>query len=364
MAAAVPAGQALGGRQWAAASSRAASSSAGPGLRPGRRGRGRGRDGPAGADRRAARGAGGGGLGGWPGGTGWRSCCAPRRWPATGPPRRDPAAPPAPTCHSPGTAGRPSRPSTAPGLVQCLLCAHGCVLAEGERGRCRARINVRRRAAQPRLRPARSPCTSTRSRRSPSTTSCPARRPTRWPPSGCPLRCKFCQNWEISQARPRTTTRPFVAAGDDGRARAAARRAPGHRLHLQRADRLHRVPRRHRARGAAARAALGARLLRLHERGAARRDVRGARRDQDRPQGLQRRSSTASVCERRAGAGAAQHQAGRARAAGTSRSSTSSCRRSTTRRDDARRARANGSPASSGPTCRSTSRASIPTTSC
>jgi pyruvate formate lyase activating enzyme len=40
---------------------------------------------------------------------------------------------------------------------------------------------------------------------------------------GCPLRCRFCQNWQISQARPEDYPVPFVSAADmAGRARAAA----------------------------------------------------------------------------------------------------------------------------------------------
>ena len=30
--------------------------------------------------------------------------------------------------------------------------------------------------------------------------------------SGCPLSCKFCQNWEISQSRPEDFDVPFVSA--------------------------------------------------------------------------------------------------------------------------------------------------------
>ena len=99
----------------------------------------------------------------------------------------------------------------------------------------------------------RSPSTSIRSRRSPSTTSCPAPSAFSLATSGCPLRCKFCQNWEISQARPRTTRRRRRSAAAVA-ARAAAQRRAGDRLHLQRADRLHRVPDRHRARRRGSRA--------------------------------------------------------------------------------------------------------------
>ena len=63
--------------------------------------------------------------------------------------------------------------------------------------------------------------------------------------AGCNFNCKFCQNWEISQARPEqveTIDLPPDAAAvaprpDDG--------CPVHRLHLHRADRLLRIHGRH-----------------------------------------------------------------------------------------------------------------------
>jgi pyruvate-formate lyase-activating enzyme len=46
--------------------------------------------------------------------------------------------------------------------------------------------------------------------------------------AGCNLGCKFCQNWEISQARPETDNRPTpekVGRGPENR-------LPLHRLYL------------------------------------------------------------------------------------------------------------------------------------
>jgi pyruvate formate lyase activating enzyme len=43
--------------------------------------------------------------------------------------------------------------------------------------------------------------------------------------AGCPLRCKFCQNWEISQSRPEDFSARFVPAADMVRA-ASSRQSP------------------------------------------------------------------------------------------------------------------------------------------
>ena len=233
------------------------------------------------------------------------------------------------------------------------------------RGRARALPGAdqrRRRAAQPRLRPA--DRRARRPDREEALLPLPARRRGllaghRRLPAALPV---LPELGDLAGAA-RGLRRAVRAARGDGRARRAARRRAGHRLHLQRADRLHRVPDRHRARGAPARAALGARQLRLHERGAARRDVRGARRDQDRPQGLQRgvlpRRSAAPSWSRCCAA------SGRSRASGRHLEIVNLV--VPTLNDSERDARASsptGSRASSGPTCRCTSRASTPTTSC
>ncbi len=86
-------------------------------------------------------------------------------------------------------------------LVKCLLCAHGCVLAEGERGRCRARINsggqmrslVYGRPIAVHIDPI---------EKKPFYHFLPGAQAFSLGTAGCPLHCQFCQNWEISQARP------------------------------------------------------------------------------------------------------------------------------------------------------------------
>ena len=86
-------------------------------------------------------------------------------------------------------------------IVKCLLCAHGCVLKTGERGRCRARINqngvlkslVYGSPAAIHVDPI---------EKKPFYHFLPGSNAFSLGTAGCPLSCRFCQNWEISQARP------------------------------------------------------------------------------------------------------------------------------------------------------------------
>jgi len=86
-------------------------------------------------------------------------------------------------------------------IVKCLLCAQGCVLAEGERGECRARMNidgelhslVYGRPISVHIDPI---------EKKPFYHFLPGRDAFSLATAGCPLSCKFCQNWELSQARP------------------------------------------------------------------------------------------------------------------------------------------------------------------
>jgi pyruvate formate lyase activating enzyme len=86
-------------------------------------------------------------------------------------------------------------------IVKCLLCAQGCVLKSGERGRCRARINlngvlkslVYGRPAAIHVDPI---------EKKPFYHFLPGASAFSLGTAGCPLSCSFCQNWEISQARP------------------------------------------------------------------------------------------------------------------------------------------------------------------
>jgi pyruvate formate lyase activating enzyme len=95
-------------------------------------------------------------------------------------------------------------------VVKCLLCAQGCLISEGARGKCRARINVSGelrtlsygRPISVHIDPI---------EKKPFYHFLPGRQAYSLATAGCPLHCKFCQNWEISQARPEDNELPFVS---------------------------------------------------------------------------------------------------------------------------------------------------------
>ena len=147
-----------------------------------------------------------------------RTAPVARYWAAAG----DPAAKCA-SCHGPGTvSGKP--PKHAPGLVQCLLCARGCALAEGARGDCGARLNrggklrslVYGRPVAVHVDPI---------EKKPFYHFLPGSQAYSLATAGCPLHCRFCQNWEISQSRPEDHAAAFVPPTQVVRD-AADRRAP------------------------------------------------------------------------------------------------------------------------------------------
>jgi len=127
-------------------------------------------------------------------------------------------------CHAAGElAAEPGQPH--PDLtVRCLLCAQRCRIADGERGRCRARINV---AGELRSLVYGRPISVHVDpiEKKPFYHFLPGSAAFSLATSGCPLRCKFCQNWEISQARPEDHHTEYVAPEHVVRA-AAARSAP------------------------------------------------------------------------------------------------------------------------------------------
>jgi pyruvate formate lyase activating enzyme len=115
-------------------------------------------------------------------------------------------------------AGADARPA------QCLLCAQRCRIPAGGRGRCRARYNrggtlvslVYGRPAAIHIDPI---------EKKPFYHFLPGSQAFSLGTAGCPLSCRFCQNWELSQARPEDTAtdwvEPAALAAD-----AAARQAP------------------------------------------------------------------------------------------------------------------------------------------
>ncbi|HPC01349.1 MAG TPA: AmmeMemoRadiSam system radical SAM enzyme [Syntrophales bacterium] len=103
-------------------------------------------------------------------------------------------------CHDPseGLKGAYEHPA---GLVRCLLCPHRCVLLPGQRGRCRARMNVDGELVS--LVYGRPVAVHTDPiEKKPFYHFLPGAAAFSLATAGCPLSCPFCQNWQISQARP------------------------------------------------------------------------------------------------------------------------------------------------------------------
>ncbi len=88
--------------------------------------------------------------------------------------------------------------------VKCLLCPHGCILADGQRGRCRTREN---RAGRLYSMAYGNPCAVHVDpiEKKPFFHFLPAAAAFSIATAGCPLRCAYCQNWQISQVPPEET---------------------------------------------------------------------------------------------------------------------------------------------------------------
>jgi pyruvate formate lyase activating enzyme len=103
--------------------------------------------------------------------------------------------------------------AAAKGHVQCHLCARGCLLDEGDRGQCRSRMNVRGemkslvygRPVSVHVDPI---------EKKPFYHFLPGSQAYSIGTTGCPLRCKFCQNWQTSQASPEDFRVRFTPPGD------------------------------------------------------------------------------------------------------------------------------------------------------
>ncbi len=114
------------------------------------------------------------------------------------------------SCHKPedGVSGDLFEHGEA--IVKCMLCAQGCVIREGERGGCGARANVNGtlrslvygRPVSIHVDPI---------EKKPFYHFLPGSAAFSLATAGCPLHCKFCQNWEISQARPEDFDVEFAA---------------------------------------------------------------------------------------------------------------------------------------------------------
>jgi pyruvate formate lyase activating enzyme len=112
-------------------------------------------------------------------------------------------------CHQPADAVQGDTFEHPEKYVRCQLCARECILREGERGMCRARINdgghlkslVYGRPGAVHLDPI---------EKKPFFHFLPGSTAFSLGTTGCPLRCKFCQNWELSQARPEDYDIPYT----------------------------------------------------------------------------------------------------------------------------------------------------------
>ena len=86
-------------------------------------------------------------------------------------------------------------------VIKCHLCANGCAISEGQRGRCRTRMNVRGELRS--LVYGRPISIHTDPiEKKPLYHYLPGAAAFSLATAGCVLKCKFCQNWEISQSSP------------------------------------------------------------------------------------------------------------------------------------------------------------------
>jgi len=124
-------------------------------------------------------------------------------------------------CHGEGSVDVGEPFDHAPGIVRCVLCSHECAVPVGKRGRCGVRENVDGelrslvygRPAAVHIDPI---------EKKPFYHFLPGREAYSIGTAGCPLRCQFCQNWELSQASPEDLRGEYV--GPERIVRSAERR--------------------------------------------------------------------------------------------------------------------------------------------
>jgi pyruvate formate lyase activating enzyme len=114
-------------------------------------------------------------------------------------------------CHEPNEKVLPRQHLHKENSVKCLLCAQKCALLPDETGKCRSRRNV---AGELRSLVYGRPITIHIDpiEKKPFYHFLPGSAAYSLATSGCPLRCKFCQNWQISQASPEDYQVPFTPA--------------------------------------------------------------------------------------------------------------------------------------------------------
>ncbi|HVO20679.1 MAG TPA: AmmeMemoRadiSam system radical SAM enzyme [Anaeromyxobacter sp.] len=122
-------------------------------------------------------------------------------------------------CHA-GAAPLPPH-HHPPGLVRCGLCARACTILPGQAGGCHARFNaggeLRSLVYGRPLAIHRDPI-----EKKPFYHFLPGAVALSLGTAGCPLRCRFCQNWQISQARPEEEDVPWRAPAELAAAAAAS----------------------------------------------------------------------------------------------------------------------------------------------
>jgi pyruvate formate lyase activating enzyme len=126
-------------------------------------------------------------------------------------------------CHADVEAVKRAGPHAHPaGLVRCGLCARACDIRPGQAGGCRARFNaggeLRSLVYGRPLAIHRDPI-----EKKPFYHFLPGATAFSLGTAGCPLRCRFCQNWQLSQARPEDDEVPRRTPGELVAAAVAAR---------------------------------------------------------------------------------------------------------------------------------------------
>ena len=112
-------------------------------------------------------------------------------------------------CHEPTAELNKDWHQGKPVIVKCLLCAQKCSIKSGERGKCRARMNVE---GELRSLVYGHPVAINIDpiEKKPFYHFLPGSTALSLATSGCPLSCKFCQNWEISQSSPEDFDATFI----------------------------------------------------------------------------------------------------------------------------------------------------------
>lgn len=115
-----------------------------------------------------------------------------------------------------GAIGRKLSPYYTPlddKAIQCDLCPHECEVDEGERGICEARENIKGKYYSLVYG---NPCSLNvdPTEKKPFYHVLPTTKSFSIATAGCNFDCKFCQNWQISQARPEETINYLATPGE------------------------------------------------------------------------------------------------------------------------------------------------------